>query len=221
MTINFKELRESILYNAGRFVYNADKQRHTMVSQAVFTLDIFSSEDIANIPIRKWSYGGYSIGPSLFRLLDKSVLPNSDTIEFIVKQWMEVDEIIQTVGQKPICAILIMVPPDATNPDHSHRLSTETTITFCYRFEKNNDFDIHKNRLYMNIDGEDRYIPYPDSDKTLMLFDNNYPHHTENDDWRFFWVYDFDTKVSISENKLNSILKDWTLMDCRTENIKK
>jgi hypothetical protein len=211
--MNFDELRKSRFYQIGRWTNDQDTHESFLVEQAVYDTVAFDSKDISELKYRSWSNSGPTVCPSLFRLLDPHHMPE-DIMRLVAHQWEEVTSIIDTVGKKSFNSILIIQPAGVTGPRHFHRPITKRTITFCYTYQQNKIVGDMKSKLRINFtDDEATVIMYPDAPKMLMLFEDNYLHQSVSYEWRFFWVYDFDTHVDIPEDVMSK-MNDWITVDC-------
>jgi hypothetical protein len=74
-------------------------------------------------------------------------------------------------------------------------LDCKQTLTFCYTF---NDHAIEgpSDSKFIVDNGIEHEFIFP-KDKFYFTFCDNLPHKSISNEWRFFWIFDFDQYINI------------------------
>jgi hypothetical protein len=125
-------------------------------------------------------------------------LPESIKKE-IIKQYKEVAEAMEIVKQQyfekngkqlPIRRQAFLIcPPGGWAPIHGHHCTH--SVTFVYTYPQGKIEGDEESCLKMGYDLR-HTLPFPKENKLLFSFKDNPFHSNVNNEWRFFWINDFD-----------------------------
>jgi len=201
--MNFKRFKDSAFVNLGHSRFDYQTGTYFLNKPSIlFETSIFlrfHHDEINNFNELENKPGGFDKSQALVHL-KKALLINDPLfldIEFkkeIARQWLETSTIIDTLEKKPKWSILLINEPGIVVPKHTHKF--QQTLTFCYTFEdeKANVFD--NSCLILGSNGE-RKVNFTNDKKSYFTILDFLPHEVRSNEWRFFWVYDFDEYVSI------------------------
>jgi hypothetical protein len=192
MTIDFEALKSTPFYKLGRVLYDPESDSIIESPMCFYYAMNHTMEDIRakkNEPLstERWNHPS----PPLHKFLSDSLPSNLKQV--ILDQWIEVGSIVEGLGVKPITAHFVILPAGKNVITHRHMPICKHILTFMYRFMENsiNTYD----SSYLDINRKVQI--YPDTDKVCFSIYDNLPHSSVSNEWRFFWVYDFDQYVNV------------------------
>ena len=141
----------------------------------------------------KDSYGPTSASRSSFKYSLDAAKP--EVKRFIIEQWQEVETIMSEYVDKIAYSLLVIQVPGSTVSPHAHRANIKQTITFCFKFDEAAVQDKESGLFVHNKNVE--FHSYGNSDKVLIIMNDNPIHSSYSREWRFYWVYDLNEKIDV------------------------
>jgi hypothetical protein len=201
--MDFKRFKDSGFINLGHcrfdyqtstyFLYKINVLFETSISLRFEQHEINNFNQLENKP------SGFDKSQALVHL-KKALLINDPLfldIEFkkeIARQWLETSTIIEKLDKKPRWSILLITEPGIVVSKHTHKF--QQTLTFCYKFDDERA-DVFEDSCFILGPNGERQVNFTDDNKFYFTFLDYLPHEVRSNEWRFFWVYDFDEYITI------------------------
>jgi hypothetical protein len=200
MSLDFHYLQSSRFFQFGSYSleFNENKEGSAQKREVSLFDSLWypPSYSISDLHSKNYvSSEGY-FGASLERALDPTVrLPVRNTI---VSQWNETYNIVNKIKVRPKAAHFAMQPPGADWKKHDHSTNCKQILTFCYKFD---EFAISNNEpsRFIIDNGIEHTFIYPNN-KFYYTFRDNLFHKSISNEWRFFWIYDFDQYIDVPDS---------------------
>jgi hypothetical protein len=192
--MNLQEFRKNRLFKIGCLNYDRDTDTVFSHSLASFDTTIVDDELLLKIRERDYQNVAMPVGPALSRALDSTV--GDENRKALIDQWREVEAIVSALPVRPYVANLIVQPPAGADRLHTHAKVCKQTMTFCFTYTEESIESSSESHLFIS----DTIVPYTNEHKIMFSFRDNPKHRSVSNEWRFFWVYDFDKYVEVPSN---------------------
>ena len=199
MPLDFHYLRSSRFFAGGTYVVALDEHKVMSAQQrevSLFDALCHPSSSIRDLHSKNYASSESYFGASLERALDPTV--RSPFKDIIIDQWAETYNVIDKLGVAPKSVHFAMQPPGAFWKKHIHSVDCKQTLTFCYGFAEQ-AIDSDKPSRFVVDNGVEHEFVYP-SNKCYFTFRGNLAHQSVSNEWRFFWIYDFDQHIEVPES---------------------
>jgi hypothetical protein len=197
MSLDFHYLQSSRFFQLGSYSleFNENKEgfaqkREVSLFDAFWYPPLYSIFDLHS---KEYASSEGYFGASLERALDPTV--KLSVRNTIVNQWNETYNVVNKLNVSPKAVHFAIQPPGASWKKHTHSTNCKQTLTFCYMFtEQAISGDNHSRFIVDN--GTEHSFVYP-SNRFYFTFKDNLKHQSISNEWRFFWIYDFDQYIDI------------------------
>jgi hypothetical protein len=198
--IDFYNLLACRLFDLGRYTLGVSETGEPQLLKRdvpLFDARLNSlPNEISKLHDKEYRTSEAYFGASLARHLDPTVkLPLRTAI---INQWAETYEVVNRIPVIPSTVHFAMQPPAAPWKKHNHSMDCKQTLTFCYTFDEHSINNPEPSRFVINNNGIDYSFIYP-KDKFYFTFRDNMLHESISNEWRFFWIFDFDQYIDIPD----------------------
>lgn len=195
--LDFHYLIVSKFFETGQYSFSLNDEGNLIVQKREVSLfDAHcspSSQTIRRLHEKTYQTSEAYLGASLSRALDSTVKQSVRTA--IINQWAETYDIVNQIDTEPSSVHFAIQPPGAEWNKHTHSIDCKQTLTFCYTFNEYAIDGSEQSRFVVENEIEHDFI-FP-KDKFYFSFRDNLPHKSISNEWRFFWIFDFDRYVDI------------------------
>jgi hypothetical protein len=200
MSLDFSYLRSSRFFEYGTYTLFIDENKKMSALQRDVSLfDALCyppSYSIRDLHSKNYASAESYFGASLERSLDPTLkFPFRD---MIIDQWAETYDVVNRLKVRPKSVHFAMQPPGAFWNKHIHSVDCNQTLTFCYGFTEQ-AIDADEPSGFIVDNGTEHRFVYPD-DKFYFTFKGNLAHRSISNEWRFFWIYDFDQHIEVPDS---------------------
>ncbi len=195
--INFSTLLQSRFYHLG--LHSVDSNNvHSLRKISCFDAHCFPNKySIKDLFLKNYSSSDGYIGVSLARALTPSI--DQHLKNEIVEQWAQTLDIVNQIPVEPSNVHFAMQPPGVPLHKHVHSRECKQTVTFCFTFYNNAVTGSEPSRFIISKQDKDYNFYYPQG-HFYYTFKDNPPHQSISNEWRFFWIHDFDQYVTVPAN---------------------
>ncbi len=195
--LDFHYLRVCKFFETGQYSFSLDNDGKLHVQKrevSLFDAHCYPSpHSIRALHEKKYQTSEAYLGASLSRALDSTVKETVRTA--IIDQWAETYDIVNRLNVEPNSVHFAIQPPGAEWNKHNHSIDCKQTLTFCYTF---NEYAIEgQGESKFVVENEIEYDFIFPKDKFYFTFRNNLLHKSISNEWRFFWIFDFDRYIDI------------------------
>lgn len=200
MSLDFHYLQSSRFFQFGSYSLEFDENKECFVQKREVSLfDALwypPSYSISDLHSKEYASSEGYFGASLERALDPTVkLPVRNTI---VNQWNETYNTVNKLNVSPKVVHFAMQPPGALWNKHTHSVNCKQTLTFCYKFDEFAISNDEPSRFVVDNGTEHSFV-YP-GNRFYFTFKDNLKHQSISNEWRFFWIYDFDQYIDVPDS---------------------
>lgn len=205
MNFNMTDLTTSDFWIKNLIEFDHKNKTSRIVNQKKWVM--FTTNQINQNKLENWEIQEFStsvpIHPELYGNLRTNTL-SIDWQKEIIKQWVEVANIIRSCKIEPIMSWMMICKPGSYIHPHSHNPKIKQTLTICYNFLEHRDFSYEKGQF--SLLGETNVIKkveITNSSKTILTWKNNCNHDASTDTLTFFWIHDFLEFIDLPSNNIN------------------
>ena len=193
--MDFDALRNSQFYKLGQLSYNFSTD--TVFSAPFASYDIGSKSELMSVmPKKNYSSSRGSIKPHLYRLMGTEM--PTEFLDLISSQWLDMLERIKHIDEQSLLSTFVIQSPGSTIPRHGHLPTTKQILTYCFRFKEQAIESADKSHMNVGPDEQQRRVDFIDEDKIVFTILDNQKHDATTNEWRFFWVFDFQKKFELT-----------------------
>jgi hypothetical protein len=200
MSLDFHYLQASRFFEYGTYTLFIDENKKmSPLRREVSLFDALChppSQSIRDLHSKNYASAESYFGASLERSLDPTL--KSPFRDMIIDQWAETYDIVNRLNVGPKSAHFAMQPPGSFWKKHIHSTDCKQTLTFCYGFTEQAIEADNPSRFVVDNGVEHEFV-YP-SNRFYFTFRDNLAHRSISNEWRFFWIYDFDQHVEVPES---------------------
>ena len=205
MSLDFNYLRASRFFEYGAHTLTVDENKKMSALRrdvALFdALCYLTPQTIRDLHLKKYASAESYFGASLERSLDPTV--KSEFKDMIVDQCAETYDVVNKLNVRPKAVHFAMQPPGAFWKKHTHSVDCKQTVTFSYGFSEQAITSDEPSRFIVD-NGKEHEFVYP-SNKFYFTFRDNLAHKSISNEWRFFWIYDFDQYVDVEASEFTQM----------------
>lgn len=209
--LNFIDLKNSAFLHLAKSRYSY-KDSFNFIQKATPAFDTtfirkFTRDEYNNFEENTNKGGWYGKTLTLVHLKKALELSDSKFLNFqfkkeITRQWMEVTDIVERLDKSPVSSMLVISQPGDIIPKHCHY--KKQTLTFCYKFDNDKLDSFDNSCIIVGPENNETQVNFDNSHKVYFTFLDNLAHGIKSNEWRFFWLNDFDEYVTIpKESEIN------------------
>jgi len=200
MSLDFQYLQSSRFFQFGSYSLEFSENKEGSAQKRNISLfDAFwypPTYSISDLHSKNYvSSEGY-FGASLERALDPTV--KLSVRNTIVNQWNETYNVVNKLNVSPKAVHFAIQPPGALWKKHTHSINCKQTLTFCYGFTEQAISGDNPSRFVVDNGTEYSFV-YP-GNRFYFTFKDNLKHQSISNEWRFFWIYDFDQYIDVPDS---------------------